>query len=158
MTDKEKNKYFRDFILWKQEGLDIEKHHCLFINFGVNMMFEYPQIRNIIIIFLYKCISFKWIQWYFKQLELKYFDIQCCSVSLQYDIKNLVDPFAHTEHDWEKILQFDFIEGNSTAEKEKIKIDETFCTLITVGGKFLEKKAFRMVMKKIDEIRKIIRA
>ena len=79
-------------------------------------------------------------------------------MSLQYDIKNLVDPFAHTEHDWEKILQFDFIEGNSTAEKEKIKIDETFCTLITVGGKFLEKKAFRMVMKKIDEIRKIIRA
>ena len=46
MNDNEKNKLFRDFILWK-EGLDIEKQHCLFINFGVDMQFEYPQIRTI---------------------------------------------------------------------------------------------------------------
>ena len=32
MTDQEKNEYFHDFILWQQEGLDIEKQHCLFIN------------------------------------------------------------------------------------------------------------------------------
>ena len=52
MTDQEQNKYFRDFILWQQEGLDIEKQHCLFINFGVNMKFEYPQIRSVITILI----------------------------------------------------------------------------------------------------------
>ena len=46
---------------------------------------------------------------------------------------------------------------NSTTEREKVKIDETFCTLVTVGGQFLEKKAFEMVLKKIDEIRRIFR-
>ena len=51
MTDQEKNKFFRDFILWQQEGLDIEKQNCLFINFGVNMKFEYPHIRKLIVIF-----------------------------------------------------------------------------------------------------------
>ena len=50
-TGVEKNKFFRDYILWRQEGLDVEKQHCLFINFGVNMMLEYPQIRRVIIIF-----------------------------------------------------------------------------------------------------------
>ena len=35
-------------------------------------------------------------------------------------------------------------------------IDQTFCTLVTVGRKFLEKKTFRKVLQKIDEIRKII--
>ena len=45
-NDKEKNALFRDYILWK-EGLDIEKQHCLFINFGVDMQFEYPQIRTV---------------------------------------------------------------------------------------------------------------
>ena len=34
MTDEEKGKYLRDITLWQQEGLDIEKQHCLFINFG----------------------------------------------------------------------------------------------------------------------------
>ena len=52
MTDEERFKVFRDFVLWKQEGLDIEKQHCLFINFGVNMKFEYPQIRRVIMIFI----------------------------------------------------------------------------------------------------------
>ena len=50
MADKEKFKFFRDFILWQQEGLDIEKQHCLFINFGVNMKLEYTQIRRAIMI------------------------------------------------------------------------------------------------------------
>ena len=50
MTGEERMKFFRDFILWQQEGLDIEKHHCLLINFGVNMKLRYPQIRRAIMI------------------------------------------------------------------------------------------------------------
>ena len=73
------------------------------------------------------------------------------------DEVTLLDPFTHTFQDSMKIWNFDFIRGNSTTEREKVMIDETFCTLVTVGGKFLEKKAFKMVLKKIDEIRKIIR-
>ena len=41
MTDEERSKVFRDFILWQQEGLDIEKQHCLFINFGAKLKFEF---------------------------------------------------------------------------------------------------------------------
>ena len=47
MTDEEKNEFFHDFIFWQQEGLDLEKHYCLFINFGVNMKFEYTHIRRV---------------------------------------------------------------------------------------------------------------
>ena len=50
MTEEEMEKYFRDFILWQHEGLDIKKQQCLLINFGVNMKFESPQIRRIIVI------------------------------------------------------------------------------------------------------------
>ena len=46
MTDRERAQDFRDIVLWQQEGLDIEKQHCLFINFGANMKFEYSQIRK----------------------------------------------------------------------------------------------------------------
>ena len=74
------------------------------------------------------------------------------------DVVNLLDPFTHTQQDREKIMNFDFIGGKSSREREKVMIDQTFCTLITVGGKFLEKKTFRKVLKKIDKIRKIIRA
>ena len=73
------------------------------------------------------------------------------------DEVTLLYPFTHTKQDREKIKGFDFIRGNSTTEREKVTIDETFCTLITVGGKFLEKKAFEMVLKKVDEIRRIFR-
>ena len=45
MTEKELNKFFRDFIFWQQEGLHIDKYHCLLINFGANVKFENPQIR-----------------------------------------------------------------------------------------------------------------
>ena len=74
------------------------------------------------------------------------------------DNLTLLDPFIKTRKDREKVESFDFIRGNSTTEREKVKIDQTFCTLVTVGGQFLDKKAFEMVLKKIDEIRKIIRA
>ena len=53
-------------------------------------------------------------------------------------------------------MDFNFIREQKE-EIEKIKIDETFCTLVTVGGKFLEKNKYKKVLKKIDEIRKIIR-
>ena len=32
MTDEETFQDFPGFIQWQQEGLDIEKQHCLFIN------------------------------------------------------------------------------------------------------------------------------
>ena len=71
------------------------------------------------------------------------------------DEVTLLDPFTHTKKDKEKIWNFDFIRENSTTEREKVSIDETFCTLVAVGGKFLEKKTFKKVLKKIDEIRRI---
>ena len=71
---------------------------------------------------------------------------------------SLLDPFTHTEQDHEKIKNFDFIKYNSSKKREKVLIDQTFCTLVAVGGKFLEKKTFKKVLQKIDEIRKIIRA
>ena len=69
------------------------------------------------------------------------------------DKVTLLDPFTNTKHDHEKTKNFDFIRGNSTTEREKVMIDQTFCTLVTLGGKFLEKKEFEKVQKKIDEIR-----
>ena len=73
------------------------------------------------------------------------------------DNVTLLDPFTHTKQDQGKTWNFDFIGGNSTTETERVTIDETFCTLVTVGGQFLEKKAFEMVLKKVDEIRRIFR-
>ena len=70
---------------------------------------------------------------------------------------SLLDPFTHTEQDHEKIKNFDFIKYNSSKKIEKVMIDQTFCTLITVGGKVLEKWAFTKVQKKIDEIRRVFR-
>ena len=72
------------------------------------------------------------------------------------DEVTLLDPFTHTEQDREKIMNFDFIGGKSTTEREKVMIDQTLCTLVAVGGNFLEKNAFNKVLKKIDEIRKLI--
>ena len=69
---------------------------------------------------------------------------------------SLLDPFTHTEQDHEKIKNFDFIKYNSSKKIEKVMIDQTFCTLVVVGGKFLEKRSFQKVLKKIDAIRKII--
>ena len=50
MTEEERMQFYRGFILWQQEGLDINKYHCLFINFGVNMSLQYPQIRRDVVI------------------------------------------------------------------------------------------------------------
>ena len=72
-----------------------------------------------------------------------------------HDEVTLLDQFTHTKHDREKIMNFDFIRETSTTKREKVTIDETFCTLVAVGGKFLEKKTFKKVLKKIDEIRRI---
>ena len=65
----------------------------------------------------------------------------------------LLDLFTHTKQDLEKIENYDFIRENSTLGREKVKIEETFCTLVTVSGKYLEKNTFKDVLKKIDEIR-----
>ena len=69
-----------------------------------------------------------------------------------------LDPFTHTILDFDKIKIFDFWSENQKEKQiEKVKIEETFCTLVTVGGKFLEKKTFKKVMRRIDKIRKIFR-
>ena len=72
------------------------------------------------------------------------------------DEVTLLDPYTHTEQDREKILYFDFIGGKSSREREKVMIDQTFCTLVVVSEQFLEKNTFKRVLKKIDTIRKII--
>ena len=77
-------------------------------------------------------------------------------MTLQSEV-TLLDHFTHTEQDREQIIKFDFIRDKPKAISEKIRMEETFCTLVVVGGKFLEKKAFKQVLKKIDEIRKKIR-
>ena len=69
----------------------------------------------------------------------------------------LLDQFTHTKHDREKISNFNFIRGNSTTERDKVMIDEHFCILVTVGGKFLEKREFKKLLKKVDQIRSVIR-
>ena len=66
----------------------------------------------------------------------------------------LLDPFTHTKQDRDKIWNFDFYKKQET---EKVTIVETYCILVTVSGKYLEKNNFKKVLKKIDEIRKIIR-
>ena len=73
------------------------------------------------------------------------------------DEVSLLNPFTHTYQDREKIKNFDFIRGDSTTERERVMIDQTFCTLVTVGGQFLEKRRFEKVLKKVDEIRRIFR-
>ena len=84
-----------------------------------------------------------------------YHDI-VCSMTLEDEV-SLLDPFTHTQQEWRKIFTFDFIGGKSTTEREKVMIDQTFCTLVVVSGKFLEKGNFQKVLKKIDKIRKIIK-
>ena len=73
------------------------------------------------------------------------------------DEVTLLDPFTHTKHDREKIMNFNFNRGNSTTERDKVMIDEHFCILVTVGGKFLEKREFKKLLKKVDQIRSVIR-
>ena len=77
-------------------------------------------------------------------------------MSLQ-DNLTLLDPFTHTQQKRDDVWNFDFIKNKKSKRKEKVHIDQSFCTLITVGGKFLEKKNFTNVLRKIDNIRRIIR-
>ena len=73
------------------------------------------------------------------------------------DEVTILDPFTHTKQDQEKIWDFDFIREKPKPKTEKVRIEVTFCTLVAVGGKFLERKTFKHVLKKIDDIRKMIR-
>ena len=73
------------------------------------------------------------------------------------DNVTLLDAFTHTKPEHKKILEFDFIREKPKEKGEKLRIEETFCTLVAVGGEFLKKKAFKEVLKKIDVIRKIVR-
>ena len=82
-----------------------------------------------------------------------YHDI-VCSMTLQDNI-TLLDPFTYTKQDRRKIIDFNFLREKSAPER--VTIIETFCTLVTVGGKYLKRKTFKRVLKKIDKIRKIIR-
>ena len=72
------------------------------------------------------------------------------------DNVTFLDPFTQTKQDRDKIMNFDFIREQSAPER--VTIIETFCTLVTIGGEYLEKENFKKVLKKIDEIRRIIRA
>ena len=56
------------------------------------------------------------------------------------DEVTLLDPFTHTKQDHDKIMNFDFYKDQAT---EKIRIVETFCTVVTVSGKYLEKNTFK---------------
>ena len=71
------------------------------------------------------------------------------------DNVTLLDPFTYTKQDSEKIMNFDLLREKSAPER--VDIVETLCTLVAVGGKYLEKNTFNKVLTKIDEIRKIIR-
>ena len=71
------------------------------------------------------------------------------------DQVTLLDQFTHTKQDFEKIQNFDFVRENSA--KGRVRIEETFCTIVTVGGKYLHKNTLRKVTIKVNEIRKIIR-
>ena len=74
------------------------------------------------------------------------------------DQVTLLDPFTHTLQDHQKIKDFDFVREKKRAkEKARVRIEETFCTIVTVGGKYLRKNTLGKVMKKVDEIRKVIR-
>ena len=74
------------------------------------------------------------------------------------EIVTTLDPFTHTAKNSNKIKNFDFWNQRHNREgREKVEIDETFCTLVTVGGKFLEKKMLEKVLKKIYQIRRKVR-
>ena len=65
----------------------------------------------------------------------------------------ILNPFTRTKEDINKIKNFDVL-GKSTENVEKVKVVEgTHCTLVMVGGKYLQKIEFTKVLKKIDKIR-----
>ena len=106
-----------------------------------------PVRCNIYILELHKVLVGK------ANKSFTYHDIRN-SMTLE-DNVTLLDRFTHTEQDREKIWNFDFLREQSAPKR--VTIVETFCTLVTVGGKYLEKNTFQKVLEKIDKIRKIIR-
>ena len=66
----------------------------------------------------------------------------------------ILNPFTYTSEDTDKIKNFDVLE-KSKEKVEKVKVvDGTHCTLVLVGGKYLQKIEFRNVLKMVDKIRK----
>ena len=45
MTDQDKEDFIRRVIAWKENGLDLDKRTCLTLNFGSDVVLDYPQIR-----------------------------------------------------------------------------------------------------------------
>ena len=45
MTDHDKEDFIRRIIAWKENGLDLDKQNCLTLNFGSDVVLDYPQIR-----------------------------------------------------------------------------------------------------------------
>ena len=48
MTDQDKEDLIKRTIHWQQNGLDLDKRNCLILNFGADLMMNYPQIRKFI--------------------------------------------------------------------------------------------------------------
>ena len=46
MTDQDKEDFIKRTIQWQQNGLDLDKRNCLVLNFGSDLMLNYPQIRK----------------------------------------------------------------------------------------------------------------
>ena len=69
------------------------------------------------------------------------------------DNVTILDPFTYTKQERDKMIDFYFFGEKPIEKREKNRIEESFCTLVAVGGDFLEKKALIKVQKKIDEIR-----
>ena len=63
-----------------------------------------------------------------------------------------MNPFTHTKEDFDKIMDFEIPGKNFTKVKA---VDATYCTLVVVDGKYLQRIEFRKFLKKIDEIRKL---
>ena len=73
-------------------------------------------------------------------------------MTLQQNV-TLLDPFVHTKEERDILHNFPFYNRS----ENRITMEETYCTLVGVGGHFLEKQAFKNVLTKINEIRKLIR-
>ena len=68
------------------------------------------------------------------------------------NVSLLLDPFAQTEQESIRINKFDLMKRDKNGEKVRLK--NNYCTMVTVGGKYLEKNRFKKVMKMVDNIRK----
>ena len=42
---------------------------------------------------------------------------------------SILNPFAHTKQDYEKIKEFDFVIGELKEKRDKVRIEETYCTV-----------------------------